>query len=514
MNTPLAAATLGTAAESHPVGIFFSYAREDSDIVDVFERAFQAISQLVRGNIKVFRDRSSIAAGGHITASIKNALEESDYLVVFYTGTLKKSHSWTGREIGFFEALIAMEGRNPVHRDRQIISIYFDEPPAGTEDIEGICLQIQPYDLSLPRDQYIAGLRLASGNAGPPDLLTRFLNGVARTAEQRLPDLRDAETVEGERSRRAELIRRDIVPQIKAAMYDCLGSRVARRSIEQRLIEFEIEAPALRQRSTSIPVDAKLRSLGNAFEIFNLAGREERISWGDFTRELSHIVRDDASAICRAIERVFDSAVSSISTVDNDQLIRSPRDGKLYRVLVTRHFDYYNGRKIVHMYFIEKLRRTELGNEDTSILLAFINVTARYRSIFLEAESDLSEAAFQFEVDPEQLQDKVHRILQEIVMIEDESAQLKLDGTKAATLLYGKDADLSVAAAVTQRWLTARAELFATAAKVLQARTDDPAFAAAINEWRGVLKHFSAVTREINSGIAALALKRLGMFFT
>ena len=83
------------------------------------------------------------------------------------------------------------------------------------------------------------------------------------------------------------------------------------------------------------------------------------------------------------------------------------------------------------MYFIEKLRKNEFGDQDTSILLAFVNVTARYRFIFLKPESELSEEAFLVETNPIQLQDKIHRVLHEIVLIEDEARQLNLDSQRA-----------------------------------------------------------------------------------
>ena len=74
---------------------------------------------------------------------------------------------------------------------------------------------------------------------------------------------------------------------------------------------------------------------------------------------------------------MFDSAVSSFATLDNEQLVRSPLDGKIHRIIVTRHFDYFSGKKIFHMYFIERLRLDEYGDERTSIVLSFVNLTAR-----------------------------------------------------------------------------------------------------------------------------------------
>jgi hypothetical protein len=394
------------------------------------------------------------------------------------------------------------------------VSIYFEEPPSTISELAGISLQIQPDDLSQSRDDYVRSLKAASRkkNYASEDPLTRLLNEIARLAEHRSP-LPDQARTERRAASRTKKINAEIVPQIKTAMYDCLGGRVARKSIEQRLIEFEVEGPDWRDRSEGIPANAKLTAHGKAFELFNLADRKEDLSWSDFLGQLSKTAGDEAAAIARAIQHVFDSAVSNVSTVDNDQLVRSPQDQKLYRVLVTRHFDYYNGRKVVNMYFIEKLRKHEFGDQDTSILLAFINVTARYRFIFLEPESELSEEAFIVETNPLQLQDKIHRVLHEIVLIEDESRQLKLDSQRAKTLLFGTGPTIAEAGEVIRKWEAARSRLFETADKVLKSAPDQPNFSLAVEAWGKALKEFTLVAREINSATAVRAMDGLRPFF-
>jgi hypothetical protein len=517
MKEPIPApATARPPGEAKPVGVFFSYAREDGDIVDAFYKAFQDLDEIVDGEVVVFRDRTSIEPGRHIGAAIRNALEDSDYLIVFYTGTPKASHSWTGMEIGYFENFIQRDIEGHGSTERKIVSIYFDEPPSSIADLEGISLQIQPSDLSQSRDDYIKALTAASRGQAAGDPLTRLLNEIARLAERRSSRNHGQDQARAERrtANRTEKITAEIVPQIKTAMYDCLGGRVARKSIEQRLIEFEVEGPDWRDRSKGIPGNAKLTAHGKAFELFNLAERKEGVSWRDFLNELSSTAGEEASAISRAIERVFDSAVSNVSTVDNDQLVRSPHDQKLYRVLVTRHFDYYNGRKIVNMYFIEKLRKNEFGDQDTSILLAFINVAARYRFIFLEPESELSEEAFISTTKPALLQDKIHRVLQEIVLIEDESKQLKLDSQRARTLLFGRRETIGEAGRVSEMWDIARLRLFETADKVLKSTPGQPSFSAEVEAWRDALKDFTAMARTINSSMAVRAIDCLKPFFT
>jgi hypothetical protein len=282
--------------------------------------------------------------------------------------------------------------------------------------------------------------------------------------------------------------------------------------IPTALIEFQIEGGPLAK--SGIPPDARLVEHGKAFTLFKIAHRESEIEWRQFTAELAEAAKEDAPIITRAMERVFDSAIDSVKAIDNDQLIRTPSDGELYRVLVTRHFDYYNGRKIVHMYFIEKLKRPSYGSENTTIALAYLNVAARYRSVFLEPKSELSVRAFKNEGENSALRGMVAQTLREIIMIEDEAEQLKLDSFSAKTILWGEQADPEDAKRAKLQWQQVRSELFAAANLVLATDPQEAAFADEMKRWMNVLDNFTTVAGKINADIGNLALTRLQEFFT
>jgi TIR domain len=500
-----------------PVRLFLSYAHEDDDIVSVFQRGFEILEREVGGNLRVFRDRSSIPPGGYISEQIKEDLRLSDYLVVFFTGTTRKNVSWNGVEVGFFQALMDDDRkRSGGKTERRIVPIYFDELPPSLSDVKGISLGITPDDLSRPRDEYISRV-VAKRSDDEDDPLSEFLREVARRAESRSPRRpasdKEAEkkAAEKKQKQRDETIDETIVPLILSAMYDALGGRVAKRSIEQRLIEFQIEAGCLVK--PGIPPTARLTEHGKAFAIFKLPHRTNEVEWSQFTAELAEVAKDDASVITRAMERVFETAIDNVTAVDNDQLIRSPSDGELYRVLVTTHFDYYNGRKIVQMYFIEKLKRKEYGSENTTIALAYLNVAARYRSVFLEPSSELSVRAFKNETENKVLREMIVRTQREIILIEDEAEQLKLDSFTAKTILWGVKADLDEAKKAKLEWQGVRAELFAATDRVLRTDPEKPEFADAFGQWMPVLEKFTTAAAKINSSVGALALQRLTEFF-
>jgi hypothetical protein len=501
-----------TNVPGKPVSIFLSYAHEDDDIVTAFQAALERLGKEVGQNLRVFRDRTSILPGISISKEIQDNLRASDYLVVFYMGSLRQNVSWSGVEVGFFQALIGEDVRRDGKTERKIVSIYLLEAPPSLTDIKGIPLGIETSALSLPREEYIRSISQHHASDGD-EPLAEFLRAVALLAESRQVGT-DPTRADRQRTARENAINNEIIPAIRTAMYDSLGSRVARRSIEQNLIEFRLEPGSLRDRSEVIPPDAELQEHGGAFALFKLAQDDTTISWRDFKKHLGEVVRDEALIIIRAMERVFDTAISTSTIVDNDQLVRAPADGKLYRVLVTRHFDYYNGKKIVNMYFIEKLKRYELGSEDTTVVLAFLNVAARYRSIFLEAESEISEDAFRVQGDPQKMKEMVDKMVKEIIMIEDDSIQLGLDSMKAKVILFGKGAALDPAKQATLDWFAARASLVAAAARVHEAKPDSPEFAQVVEQkWMPVLKSFTEFAKRLNADVAHRALEKLSGFF-
>jgi hypothetical protein len=188
-----------------------------------------------------------------------------------------------------------------------------------------------------------------------------------------------------------------MIPVLRRAMYDCLSSRVARRSIEQRLITFELPKGGTQGAAVMIPNDAILTQEGRAFELFGIDLEDSTMTWQEFKERILSIPGTSKSLTVLAIERAFISAVSPSTIRDNEQIIRGIKDDKIYRIIVTRHFDYYDGRKALNMYLIERLQCSIFGDKDTSIILGFINIAAKYRFMFIEERSSLSLMSLKLE---------------------------------------------------------------------------------------------------------------------
>jgi hypothetical protein len=137
-------------------------------------------------------------------------------------------------------------------------------------------------------------------------------------------------------------------------------------------------------------------------------------------------------------------------------------------------------------------------------------VAAKYRFIFIERDSLLSVESFMFEPDPTKIQNKVRQLIRELLLIEEESRNLKLDQVAAISMYFGGDpAHLATAKMLQDRWIAVRVNLMASAEKILGTVPASAEFAAANKEWLATLSSFRLTSEEINSTVAVQALENL-----
>ena len=508
-----ASQTPSTDLESYrPAGVFISYASEDHDIAQAVYQGLQALGETIYDRIKIFLDSKSIDGGDEIRTDIRDGLRKSDFLVVLYTGLFKRSHGYTGWEVGFFDGLIEEEVARSGRTTRKIIYLYCGEPPTIGDGILGIGINVDVTDLGGSRADYVLK---SVQSTDYPDALARVLLSIADRAESRLPPpLQDRDELERKRSRRRKTVAEEIIPGLKGKLFDSMSTRVTRYSVEQKLIEFDLPKPATDQIYVSIPDDVKLTPHSGAFEIFGIAQVDDTLTWREFRSELRSRDVLGASSVLLAIEQAVLSAISPAVRIDNDQILKASND-QIYRVLVTRQMDFYNGRKVVHVFFIQKLQRSALGNNDTSTILGFINVAAKYRFIFIERDSLLSVESFVFEPDAANIQNKVRQLIRELLLIEEETRNLKLDQVAAISMYFGGDsAHLAMAKSFQDKWFEVRGKLMASAEKILSVPPASAEFTNANGEWLATLQSFRQVSEEINSVVTVRALENLKKSFT
>src|SRR5205823_6651648 len=91
---------------------------------------------------EVFLDTKSIQIGGNIGADIKSALKRADVLIVVSTGVLLASHSWTGFELGLFEASHVEQNSASTIRGKVITICRLGTVPAPVENRRYVSLGI------------------------------------------------------------------------------------------------------------------------------------------------------------------------------------------------------------------------------------------------------------------------------------------------------------------------------------------------------------------------------------
>ena len=501
-----------------PVKLFLSYASEDEDIMNAVSQALERLKLLSNSNIKVIYDKKSLEVGAPapLIRDITEKLLGSDYLVILYTGSLKKSFSWTGTELGIFWGFIRADERDYGSSRRQIIAIYFDERPPVDWGALGIDLAISALDLRLSRDEFkshVAGLVRDGQHYAA---LVNTLSAIGAVADARLPsELAQASVSPREwqtyLSARSEEIVANIVPNLMARLHDSFTGRVKRTNVEQRLIEFRIPKTfESADEVASLPDDTVLVEHGDAFSLFQIGAADGTMNWGAFKTMLKDTA--EKNLIVASIERSAISAISPDIARDDEQIIRSPESGSIFRLIITRRFEFYDGSKLVHMYFIPALRLAFLETSNTAVTLGYLNIAIKYRDVFIDPTSPLSVLDYYRKVDFDDLKAKVRRSIRELLVIEDNSRILKLDERKSIAIYYDPSPEAAKKIGEMQGdWLKVRSNLLETAHSLLRtpsdAKSDEQDKARDL--WVGALSEFVSVSEKINSDTLSRAIDNL-----
>jgi TIR domain len=501
-----------------PVKIFLSYASEDEDIMIAVSQALERLRQLSNSNIRVVYDKKSLEVGAPapLIRDITEKLLESDYLVILYTGSLKKSFSWTGTELGIFWGFIRADERDYGSSQRQIIAIYFDEKPPVDWGALGIDLEISALNLRLSRGEFKRFVANVIRDGQHYASLVNTLSAIGAAADARLPAQLAQNSVSAREwqtyvSTRSEEIVANIVPDLMARLHDSFKGRVKRTNVEQRLIEFRIPKTfEFSEDSACLPDETVLVEHGEAFSLFKVGAVDGMMTWSAFKSMLKG--SSEASWIIGSIERSAISAISPDIARDDEQIIRSPDTGSIFRLIITRRFEFYDCSKLVHMYFIPALRFAFLETSNTAVTLGFINIAIKYRDIFIDPTSDLSVLDYYRQVEFDELRAKVRRSIRELLVIEDESHILKLDERKSIAIYY--DPSLEAARKIGDMqgdWMKVRSALLDSAQLLLKTPLDaKPDERDRVrNIWIGALSDFVTVSEKINSNTLSKAIDNL-----
>jgi hypothetical protein len=510
-NTDDAKLAVQFAKEHRPIRVFLSYASEDVEIARAFYESLVALKGKCGDNIRTVWDEMTFEIGSELRNDIEEQLFLSDYLFIIYTGVLKKSHSYTGAELGFYRGLIRADQHGGQNSGRKIIPIYFGSPPPANQAELGLNLQISSAQLKMPRDAYQAAVLGSMKKAAPVQSLTAIYQELAVDADSRLPP------TSGEKSysrpewlnrseERNTFIRNDIVPGLMLKLYDVFSTRVRRKAVEQKLITFKIgKQHAIRDSSDTIPDDTVLTAHGGAFSLFKVEEESDQLTWAEFKQCLqANMGERMAKTGIAAIERTAVSAVSPALDRDDDQILRTP-DKMIYRLIVTKQLEFFDGSKLVDMYLIPTLRLAMLEYSKSAVTLRFIDVAVKYRDLFLNPASEVSALEFQRDHSFEAFRAKVQEVVRQLALIEDQSRVLGLDQAAAIAIYLGSSKkDQAEIRRLSKLYDAAKNDLQEAARAVRLCKGGDAGEGDVRCAWLAALDAFMDASNEVNS----IALKR------
>jgi hypothetical protein len=463
--------------QQHVFRIFISYASEDLAIATAVATCFK--TALPDFFAEVNLDKEFLEPGSAWQAQMEAKLQQTDVLVLVYSGVEKRSHSFTGWEVGYFDRILRTDSGH-----RKKISLYLYGPPATTASEQGIPLGLSKDQLQLSLQEFEAGLTVS-----PEEPLCKEIEDWQAQVEGNIESSGFAR-----QHRRPEYEPAKCVRNLKLAIFQYLKGTVENVVKPQRQITIRVKGASLEQAADNLPIDALLRpmgpSTGGSMSIFGLA--DEPITWNEFTEQTANAPFADSWR--QAITSVVLSAFPDRVDVDNSQHIVA-NDGKTgYRIILTTATKYYDGHYEYNLYFVELWRRMDYGDRDTTNLLKGLELVCRFRSMFLEKKSE-----FRGEIvgltDPLKLQQVAASLLRELTLMHQDAQDAGID--RAA--LWTQYVDFGYIKAMAEAYRPAEARLRELIGKVMAAKRDVTPLESLRDEMAEVLKRMETAVRPQNA---------------
>lgn len=183
-----------------------------------------------------------------------------------------------------------------------------------------------------------------------------------------------------------------------------------------------------------LPEDANLIPMGTGkpMSIFGMQNTETK--WGAFRKQPSNKFLD---SWVDAITKVVNSSMKNQLDIDNSQVIVSYDAKNAYRVILTTGIRYFNGNREFNLYFVE-LRHREFGDPRTTLLLKGLELVCRFRSLFLEQESEYSATVSKL-MRPDAVKEFAGNMDRELNLMRRDALGAKLDNANVWLGLTGTD---------------------------------------------------------------------------
>ena len=392
-----------TAGKRPRFRVFISYASEDFFIAEAIGKCLRVA--LGRQFSEINLDRWFLQPGSEYKAQIESKLEDTDVLIIVYTGVGKPSHGYTGWEVGYFDHIMKTAP------NKRKVAVYLDHPPDISAEEQGVCLKIGRDQLQGPVSDFESNIVVL-----PDDplnqLIRKWQQEVAKIGQYDVGDLdADQDPMICTRNLRLEIFR-------------YLKTTVDVTLKPQKQITIRAKGIALQRSENDLPPDAELVPVGSGgpMSIFGL--QDDSLTWEKFLQSTAASKYQDSWR--DAITSVVMSSFPNKIDVDNSQIIVSNDEAKTYRIILTTATRLYDDSREFNLYFVEALRREDIGDANTTRLLKGLELVCRFRFLFLESDSEFGFQNVQ-RTSPEKLPEVVSRLQRELNLLRKDSRDVGLD---------------------------------------------------------------------------------------
>ncbi len=463
--------------EQRMLRLFISYAREDEKIAIAVANAVQ---MALGPSAEVFID-SGLRFGLDFKAEIKRKLDETDVLIAVSSDALKPAFGFTGLELGYFIHSMERDLR-PAFR-RRVVPIYLEKPPDVLAEDEGVNIGISRSTLALTLEEYEASLKIDWDHA-----MVKFLREFQALADKLREDNGGAKIPLSPEQR--DLL--GLVKRMQLAIFGHLKSTPESTLKPQKQITIRTSDAALDEAEDDLPPDAQIVPVGtgNPMSIFGLPS--ETMTWYDFYRQTKNAKFRDSWI--NAISSVVCSSLQSQLEVDNSQVIVSYDEKHAFRIILTTGTRYFNGTREFNLYFVESLKRGDFGDRSTTVIFKGLELLCRFRSLFLEKNSEFSSLSFQV-VNIGSFRSLARNMERELNLLRRDALETGLDRAN----VWAEFVDWSRLAKMAELWRPLESQIRATLA-VIRSQDDEsleayrPKLVASLKETEESMRSINAET--------------------
>lgn len=417
-----ATGSVTASAAPRRLRIFISHASEDLNLACTIAGCLKnALGDFPQINL----DKWFMQLGKDFRAQLQDRLQESDILIIVFTGLNK---GYTGWEIGFWEGLSGLHSEaddDSAHDKKRLIPLYLGTPPEVVSSYQGVDLGIGHSLLQLDYDEFATQDVITSDHP-----ICKFIQELQDTSD----DYRKTAGWERMQSRPDPI---EAARKIRSEVFRSLKSTVAEQRKVQQQITVELPRPLGRDAAQLPPESKLIPAATGAPDIAGLPNQQ--MSWEEYGN------------LPGPYQRIWSDALGSIvlsylqGSVDNSQVLVLPSalaggHPTSYRLVLTTVTRYFDDRIRFEFYVVQSLDPETYGNEDTTQVLKGLEIICRYRFMFLEKTSKFAWYNIVL-AGPDQAQSDAYELRRELDLMRRDALRAGLD-RPATWVAYMDVADL------------------------------------------------------------------------